>query len=159
MDAHQLLSALGLAMGLTDLAFDDNGCARLVFDQKIAVDLEHDDDVGHIHIYNVLAPAPAPGDGETVYRKLLEGNLFGAQTQGAALAVDAAAHEIVLCRSVNVAGASTTSFAEDIEKFLAAVEHWQGELRTLEQSAPAGLADRAGSGAPSSLPMEMMLRA
>jgi hypothetical protein len=157
MDAHQLLSALGLTMGLPDLAFDANGCARLIFDQAIAVDLEHDDEADCIHIYHVLGTTPSVGDGENLYRRLLEGNLFGAQTQGAALSVDASAQEIVIGRMFDVAGASTTSFAEAMEKFLAAVEHWQSELKTIAQSAPASLQDRSGSPMPSG--MEMMFRA
>lgn len=128
MDADQLLASLGLATGLPDLKFDNNGCARLLFDQRIAVDLERDADAGCIHVYNVLCAAPPPGTGEALLRRLLEGNLFGSQTQGAALAVDAASHEVILCRSVDVESSSSDDFARLIEKFLAAVEHWQQEL-------------------------------
>lgn len=144
MDADQLLTSLGLATGLPDLRFDGNGCARLLFDQRLALDLERDADAGCIHVYAVLCAAPPPGSGEALYRRMLEGNLFGSQTQGAALAVDAASHEIILCRSVEVEASSADSFSRLIEKFLAAIEHWQQELAG---SGPAEAARDTGAAA------------
>lgn len=147
MDADQLLASLGLATGLPDLKFDNNGCARLLFDQRMAVDLERDADASCIHIYTVLCAAPPPGTGEALYRRLLEGNLFGSQTQGAALAVDATSHEIILCRSVDVESSSSDDFARLIEKFLAAVEHWQQELAGSGAGEAAHQPDRGGHAA------------
>lgn len=143
MDANQLLTSLGLAVGLPDLKFDHNGCARLLFDQRIAVDLERDADAGCIHVYTVLGAAPPPGTGEALYRRLLEGNLFGSQTQGAALAVDAATHEILLSRSLDVEAASADDFARLVEKFLAATEHWKQELAGSGAGEAAHQPDRA----------------
>ncbi len=128
MDANQLLTSLGLTVGLPDLAFDGNGCARLLFDQRLAVDFEHDADTGSIHLYAVLGSSPAQGSGEALYRRLLEGNFFGVQTQGAVLSIDTARGEILLSRTVDVDAASSADFERVIEKFLAAAGHWQEAL-------------------------------
>ncbi len=128
MDANQILTSLGLTVGLPDLAFDGNGCARLLFDQRLAVDFEHDADAGSIHLYTVLGSSPAQGSGEALYRRLLEGNFFGIQTQGATLSMDAARGEIILSRSVELDTISSVDFERVIEKFLAAAGHWQEAL-------------------------------
>ena len=128
MDAHQILTSLGLAVGLPDLKFDGKGCARLLFDQRLAVDFEHDADAGCIHLYTVLGASPAPGSGEAMFRHLLEGNFFGTQTQGASLAIDPSRNEIILSRTVEVEATSSEDFARVIEKFLAATSHWQEQL-------------------------------
>ena len=41
---EQLLNDLGLTMGLPDLSFNEQGCARLEFDSKTSVNLESDID-------------------------------------------------------------------------------------------------------------------
>lgn len=148
MDADQLLASLGLTMNLPDLRFDEHGCARLLFDQKLAVDLENDADNDCIHVYSVLGSAPHAGSGEATLRKLLEGNLFGAQTQGAALAIDAPNNEIVLCRSFDIASASTQAFESFMEKFLTAVEHWLEDLATVADGRADGMRAEPVSSAP-----------
>ena len=86
MKPEQLLNDLGLTMGLTDLKFNEQGCARLVFDGKTSVNLESDADTGQLQIYTDLCPLPPEGR-EALYLSLLKVHLFGLQTQGATLAV------------------------------------------------------------------------
>jgi hypothetical protein len=138
MDAHQLLNHLGVAMGLPALAFDEQGCARLMFDGKLEVNLEHDSDTGLLQVYAVLGPVPARGR-EALYRSLLEANLFGGQTFGATLAIDGSQQEIVLCRSVAPEEISSPGFAALIEQFVAATESWQQRIGAGggEAAAPA----------------------
>lgn len=124
MDADQLLQSLGLAMGLPGLKFDDNGCARLMFDGKLAIDLEHDADTRAIQVYSVVAPLPARGR-EALYAMLLQGNLFGGETRGATLALDIAHQEIVLSRTIDVEATGAPAFAALIESFVNTTEHWQ----------------------------------
>lgn len=133
MKAEQLLKELGLTMGLPDLRFDDRGCARLVFDSKVAVNFENDAEAGEVQLYSTLAPLPA-GDREPLYRLLCEGNLFGAQTAGATLAVDPLAGEVVLCRAIAVEGADAAGVARLLERFVATAEEWSGRLAS---GAPA----------------------
>lgn len=136
MEAQDLLTNLGTVIGLPDLKFDAQGCARLVFDQSTPVDLEHDPQSGCIQVYSVLGPTP-PGDDLPLYRKLLEANLFGTETHGATLAIDAVRREILLCRRVDLSNATVDSFNLALESFVATTEHWKQQLDRGEVSDAA----------------------
>lgn len=127
MTAEQLLNELGLTMGLPELRFDDQGCACLQFDQRTMVHLEKGAEPACLQLYAVLGRLPAHGR-ETLYLKLLQGNLFGHSTQGATLAVDTMHNEIVLCRTLDLELLGGPTFCALIEQFVAAVEHWTSSL-------------------------------
>lgn len=131
MDSDQLLQSLGLSLGLSNLRFDANGCARIAIDGAPAINFESDD-AGAMHLYSVLGLIPPEGR-EALYAQLLNGNLFGASTAGATLALDELHGEIVLCRTIITAQASGPAFSSLVEAFVAAAEDWQGRLA----SAPA----------------------
>lgn len=141
MTAEDLLNDLGLTAGLPEFRFDDKGCARLMFDGKIAVNFENDEAAACIHLYAPLAPLPAEGH-EALYKTLLEGNLFGSETLGATLAVDDLQHEVVLCRCVPTQDATGKAFAEVLERFVAAVEEWTQKLGTAASQEPVDLTAR-----------------
>ncbi|MBC7599823.1 MAG: type III secretion system chaperone [Polaromonas sp.] len=126
MDTDQLLQSLGLSLGLSNLRFDTNGCARLAIDGAPALNMERDA-VGGLHLYSVLGPLPPEGR-EELYAQLLQGNLFGTSTGGATLAIDELHAEIVLCSNVKAEQASAPEFAAHVEAFVAAAEDWQSRL-------------------------------
>lgn len=128
MKPDQLLNDLGLTMGLSDLKFNEEGCARLVFDGKFAVNLENEPESGQLIIYMTLGPIPAEGR-EVLYLSLLEGNLFGTQTSGAALAVDSINHEVVLCQNLMTEDLSAASFVKSIEDFVNTGEQWSKNIK------------------------------
>ncbi len=142
MNADQLLNDLGLAMGLPNLRFDAQGCARLMFDGKTAIDLENDTTADSLQIYCVLGPLPAEGR-EALFKTLLQANLFGTGTHGATLAVDSLHNEVVLCRTVVPDSMSTTGFTALMEKFVTSAEHWRTNL--------GGAADGGASAPPAPL--------
>ncbi len=123
MNAQDLLQNLGQSVNLPGLAFDANGCARLLVDGKVSVNFEHDVANGSIQVYSALGAVPSEGR-EAVFLKMLEGNLFGAGTQGATLAVDSLYNEIVLCRSVPLDEVDPAGFADLVARFIMAVEDW-----------------------------------
>ncbi|QXL83615.1 type III secretion system chaperone [Comamonas sp. NLF-1-9] len=126
----QLLLDLGQSAGLAQaLHFDDQGCARLMVDASLAIDFERDAEAGLIQICSVLAAVPARGV-EALYRTLLEANLFGGDTAGATLAIDAHLREIVLCRSVPAETTSAAAFVKLVEQFIAAAEDWRERVAT-----------------------------
>lgn len=129
MTPEQLLAQLGLAMNLPGLAFDANGCARLMVDGRIAINFEVDEGAGGLQIYSTLAPLPAQDQGPLLLM-LLEGNLFGAQTLGATLAVDTLYNEIVLCRAIAVQEMNAPAFTAIVERFVTAVQEWTHRLST-----------------------------
>jgi hypothetical protein len=149
--AQELLAAYGQISGLPGLKFEAHGCARLLFENSIAVDLEIDRRSGCIQIYGVLGPVPA-GDRESLYRRLLEANLFGTQTHGATLAIDAVQEEVLISRRVDVAATGATSFAEQLQAFAGVVREWRAKMDSGE------LANTPASAARDTA-MDMLLRA
>lgn len=134
--AQELLTAYGQIAGLPGLKFEPHGCARLVFERSVAVDLEIDRGAHAIQVYGVLGPVPA-GNRETLYRQLLEANLFCTKTRGATLSVDPVQEEVLLSRRVELASATPTAFAELIEQFAANVEEWRQKFGSGELVAAA----------------------
>lgn len=136
MKPEQLLNDLGLTMGLPGLAFNAEGCARLLFDGNNAVNLESEPETGQIIIYMALGPLPAQGR-EALYLSLLEGNLFGTQTSGSTLAVDSLNHEVVLCRNLVADELSAESFVKIIENFVNCAEQWRATMESATGHAEA----------------------
>jgi len=126
-DALDLLAAYGQMMGLPSLKFNEQGCARLMFDDTVAVDLEIDEPGNCVHLYSVLGPVP-PGDNHVLYRQLLEGNLFGQQTGGALLAVDGTREDLLVCSRVGLPGATPAGLALSIDALAGAARDWQQRL-------------------------------
>ncbi len=142
----QLLLDLGQSAGLAQpLRFDERGCARLVFDGQLAIDFERDADAGLLQVYSVLGPLPGQGR-EALLLQLLQANLFGADTAGAALAVDADTGEVVLCRSVAAEGLPAPAFVQLVEQFVAVAEDWKERLAAWRPAA--GAPDGAHSATP-----------
>jgi hypothetical protein len=153
MDSEQLIQSLGLTLGLPNLRFDTNGCARIAIDGAPALNLERNDD-GAIHLYSVLGPVPPEGR-EGLYAQMLHGNLFGASTAGATLAVDPMQNEVMLCRAITCELMSAAAFTLQVEAFVAAAEDWQGRL----DGAPAVEPDAdASSPSPAPRMMDRLLR-
>ena len=135
MKAEQLLNDLGLTMGIKGLMFDDQGCASLVFDQKYTINLELNASTEQLHLYSDLGALPGQ-DREQLYLKLLNGNLFHAETGGATLAVDSVQQQVVLCRVLNPEPLSGKDFCNIIEAFVNAVAQWQDKINELPASTP-----------------------
>jgi hypothetical protein len=152
IQAQELLSAYGQLAGMPGLKFEPHGCARLLFDKSIAIDLEIDEEAGCIQVYGVLGVVPSTGR-EALYRRLLEGNLFGTQTGGAALAIDPVQDEVLLCRRVDLATTNAVALTECLETFAGLIEQWQRRLASGELVVPP----RDGVAAPEG--MGMFLRA
>lgn len=127
MSAQQLLHAIGNACGLNNLTFDAQGCARLLIDGKLAIQLEHHDTDARIYLYSPIGTVP-PTDRETVFRQLLEANLFGQDTADATLAVDKHRNDIIIWQAIAVAQADPNDMADLLERFIGAAETWQERL-------------------------------
>ncbi|MGE0331174.1 MAG: type III secretion system chaperone [Ramlibacter sp.] len=135
--AHSLLAAYSQHAGVPGLKFSADGCARLLFEDAVAIDLEVDPGGDRIQIYSVLGPVPA-GPREQLYRRLLEGNLFGSQTGGAALSIDPVQDEVLLCRPYGLDADDAEHLAKVLEEFAGAAAHWRKLLGGGELTAGAG---------------------
>lgn len=140
MKFDDALSALGRQMNVPALAFNDDGVCRMVFDGALVVDCERvagSDEAAWL--YAVVASLPA--EREAVLMRLLEANLFGAETGEASLALDSVAGEILLQQKVDTAAMNDAVFAATLERFVHVLEYWRGELAAMPSGAVAdGLA-------------------
>ncbi|MEC4720747.1 type III secretion system chaperone [Noviherbaspirillum sp. CPCC 100848] len=127
MNASDLVAELAKASGLSNLKLNEHGVARLAFDKGTEVDLEEDSAEGVLHLYTRVMTVPAEGK-EALYSRLLEANLYCAETAGATLAVDGARNEVVLCRRLELASTDFTGFSQSLEKLVSACEALREEL-------------------------------
>lgn len=136
MKTEQLINDLGLTMGLQGLTMNEDGCARLVFDDKLAVNFEHDPETGELVIYMTLSLIPAE-DREAFFLSLLEGNFARTQTAGFTLAVDSNNDEVILCQSILNEELGTASFVRIIENFINIGEQWHTNIKFAMASVKA----------------------
>ena len=127
MNTRHELNELLSTLGMPALEFDANGCASLLFNDSIAVNFEHDRASGLLHLYTDLGPLPVDGR-ETVYRALLEANLFGVETRGATLALDQNQNQVVLFKTVHDSSLTLSSFSQLLAGFVDCATLWQQRL-------------------------------
>jgi hypothetical protein len=147
MKAQQLLDDLALTMGLQALPLNEDCCARLVFDSKIAVDFESDPLSGELFLKCEIGALPLSGR-EALFRRLLEANLYGQQTLRATLALDSSQQAVVLWRAVFAEELSLTAFTKIVEDFVNCAEGWMGAIEQGggESDAPIGGLPGLGAG-------------
>ena len=133
MKPEALPQDLAAALGLPNLAFDAEGRARLIYEGKVDIELALDAEAGELHLTTDLAEMPS-ADGEALYIGLLQANLRGQQTLGATLAVDEAAHMIVLNRTVMTSELAAGDLLDLVQRFCASAMYW---TTTLAATMPA----------------------
>lgn len=151
MPLADMLNELGQAMRLGPLALDESNLCRLVFDNELAVVIEHVPARGRFFLHAVVGTAPE--DGSPILAEMLAANLFGHGTGDAVLALDRQAGEVLLFRAFDEETADYRSFAAGLELFLRSLEGWKARLARAEAigaaepdgqaAAPAGFTIRA----------------
>ena len=139
MDVSELLQGLAARLGLERLALDSLGVCRLVFGEKVTVDLELDrrrPDL--LHLTATLGKVPATGR-ERFYERLLEANLLGQGSGPNSLAVDPVLGEVVACRQLVLSRTDVAALAEAVEAMVTLAEAW---LAIVAPSGGAVLSER-----------------
>ena len=138
-----LLSELAARLGVNELNLDDNNICRLVFDERLVVDLEPSTDGKLVHLTGVAGAVPADATAH-FFRKLLVANFLGQQTGEAALAVDEFNNEVVLGQRIALDVLDVNSFVNRLEEFVNRLESWMDALAKdavaseVETSSPPG---------------------
>jgi hypothetical protein len=103
MDVTDIILVFAQRSGL-DISLSPGGTLALNFEHGTTLNLEHDIEEDVLHLYSVVGDDP-PDDATrlALYRDILEANLFGHDTEGGALSLDAAKREILLTRRLDVA--------------------------------------------------------
>lgn len=133
---NRLLTDFGNALGLEDLALDENGYCCLSFDD-VVVNIESVGDSSLVLLYSSLGALPADA-GPEVCRRLLEANYFFHGTGGATIGVDGPTGGVAITRVVDAAGMEVLDWEAVIKAFVDAAE----SCAVLFDAAPAAAPSR-----------------
>ncbi|NDC10561.1 MAG: CesT family type III secretion system chaperone [Oxalobacteraceae bacterium] len=133
MTIDDILSQLGSRMGLPDLRLDEGRACQLIFDGRVAVDIEL------VFLHSTVGIVRPEGR-EVVFQHLLEANLFGRGTGGAVLSVDGQRYEILLHRSLQTRQIDFSDFVDALEQFIQYASHWMERLAQSHGAAPPSAA-------------------
>lgn len=131
MTTDQALRELGERLGVGPIELDADGGTRITFGEDLLVDLEQPpgSEVLHLHApAGPLAPGMAAETRAELLAELLEANLLGQGTGGAALAVDTMLDEVVLWRGLPADGLTVDALERALEDFLDHLSAWQRRL-------------------------------
>lgn len=141
-DAQRLLSALGEAIGIHPLNFNDDGVCRLMLDGVLVIDIELQPDKGLLLLHSVVGPHP--GDNLALCHQLLSANLFGRGTGEATLALDEQRDELLLFRTIRIEGTTPSEFVAAVESFSIHADYWTSQI--MEAVDPSQDSTRSASG-------------
>ena len=119
MHAQDLIALLAARAGLPALKLSSDGTAALVIDDKLTLNLEHDEPAGRLLAYVPLGSLPVQ-DREAHAVRLLRANLFGRDTGGAVLALDG--DELLLTRTLELEHTDDTRFIAALEALVEAAQ-------------------------------------
>ncbi len=127
MNATDLIAEFAQRSRLPSLSLSDEGTARIVIDETLEIDLEHDDVQRQLHLYTSLGQPPLE-EREAFYARALAANLFGRATGGATLALDALRGDVLLVRSVDIDTTDITALEAALQSLVDARERLSVEL-------------------------------
>lgn len=134
MNCEDVIQAIAIAMNVPGLHLNEHGCARLRIDDSIDLNFEASDGSHLLHVYSTLGPVPTHKR-ERCFEQLLRANLFGADTGGATLAVDAEFNEVVLCSDIGNHGWTGELIMSRLSRFIEAALAWQERFAALGEEA------------------------
>ena len=126
MEYRQLVSAFAAGLGVTDIAFDEEGIARLAADDMVVSFMEVPERRA-ILTWAEVATTP-PENLTQLYKFLLEAMFMGRATQGASFSCEE--DTIYLHRMDSLADLDPEGFLKIIEEFLNLVEKWRDVIRS-----------------------------
>ncbi len=130
-----LLSALGAHIGLPGLELNADHVCRLVLDDTVIIDIEHQPGTDNVQAFSVVGPHP--GDNVVLLQKLLAANLFGQGTGGAILALDEERGEVLLSHPFDLSTTTTERFISTLEGYVGYVQAWMTEITEILDQEPA----------------------
>lgn len=127
----QLLSELGQAVGLADLAPDKDNYCCLGFDDKIITHLQYNEEN---EILMLFAQLGTIDEDKTValYPRLLKANLFWQGTGGATIGIDDETREVLMSYQTPMRFIDFPKFQELLEGFINTAELWINTLEAVQ---------------------------
>lgn len=138
MDLHayvnDLLEAIGVSLELPGLSLDENDHCVLLFDDKVVLNIELNEEKELLIIYSYLGEVPFAGR-EIIFETLLESNLFWKDTQGATIGIDKQTQTVVLAFPMELPLKRKEIFEERLALFVEVTESWIKKLEKLSIDA------------------------
>lgn len=141
MTAQEQLSSLGQKVGLEDLEFAPNGTCHLILADDLELTIEEVQGENTVYIYADVCPLPE-GGAEALYARLLEANLFGAETGDATFAINKDTGTVMLLKRIPLSGLQAGEFQTQVQEFANWLLSWKADL---VDGVPAPTGDAAGS--------------
>jgi hypothetical protein len=133
-EVDKLLGKLGDSLGLADLALDENNHCILLFDDKVILNLELDEEKEILVVYSYIGEVPFEGR-ENIFESFLESNFFWKNTQGATLGIDKHTQTVVLAYPMELPLKNKDIFEERLAVFVDVTEQWIDRLERMSQEA------------------------
>ena len=134
---NELLKHIGDGLNLPNLCLDDNNHCILLFDEKIVLNMDFDQEDNKLVIYAYIGEIPLECR-ELVFEKALEGNFFWNETDGGTLGVDKQSQSLVLAKSYTLPIEKFNDFEDQLASFVEIVEKWIVRIETFVENEQSG---------------------
>ena len=134
---NELLKHIGDGLNLPNLCLDDNNHCILLFDEKIVLNMDFDQEGNKLVIYAYIGEIPLECR-ELVFEKALEGNFFWNETDGGTLGVDKQSQSLVLAKSYTLPIEKFNDFEDQLASFVEIVEKWIVRIETFIENEQSG---------------------
>jgi hypothetical protein len=136
-----LLKRIGKSLGIPDLALDENNHCILLFDEKIVLNIDLDEEGKKLVTYAYIGEVPLECR-ELVLEKALEGNFFWNETDGGTLGIDRQSQSLVLAKAFGLPLKDSKVFEESLASFVEVVEKWITRIETLSKEVMDRMEER-----------------
>lgn len=151
MEYRELVGGFAAGLGVTDLAFDEDGVARLAADDMVVSFMEVPERRAILTWAEVATPPPE--NLTQLYKFLLEAMFMGRATQGATFSCEG--DTIYLHRMDSLSDLDPEGLSKIVEEFLNLVEKWRDVIQSFRADETESSGDAAeeppafGMGGPS----------
>ena len=121
---NELLRHIGEGLSLPDLCLDENNHCILLFDEKIVLNIDLDEEGSKLVIYAYVGEIPLDCR-EAIFEKALEGNFFWNETDGGTLGIDKQSQSL---QNIELFEDQLASFVEIVEKWIGRIEAFSRDV-------------------------------
>ena len=129
---NELLRRIGEGLSLPDLCLDENNHCILLFDEKIVLNIDLDEEGSKLVIYAYVGEIPLDCR-EAIFEKALEGNFFWNETDGGTLGIDKQSQSLVLAKAFSLPLQNIELFEDQLASFVEIVEKWIGRIEAFSR--------------------------
>lgn len=128
MQIAEFLTLLEEKSGMSPLAFSEEGVISFTFNSDFTANIEKSDDDQLLTVYAKIGDLPSKNREECM-KALLEANLFGQKTRGAAIGLDSDTQELYIFKSFDCTSIEFESFFEQFSNILQAQQEWTAIIK------------------------------